>query len=319
MTATLVGGVVEWSMTRDEKTYRDYVVTHYVDTDSTDDGPYTVMNCSGLPQIGDTWNFGNDNDVWAFCTADMEIKNREPVKGEPSYSWEVKQKFTTRPLSRCSDTLTNDPLAEPQKVSGSFVRYGREVRFDRNGNPIITSALTPVRGSEVEFDANRATVAIEQNVSSLALSTFANMVNTVNSSTLWGMPARCVKLSASTWERKYYGTCSVYYTRKFEFDIDGNGFDRIVGDFSEKVIRGKWDKTNPSNPVYVPDPLANRFNPMHFQRYTDANGNPSEVLLNGFGAPANTLTMTGTNAPGEIRVEYYSESDFTILGIPTTL
>src|SRR5690606_22693106 len=98
--------------------------------------------------------------------------------------------------------------------------------LDRYGNPIKSSSHEQFRGSNVEFDANRPTVWVDQNVSSLGLATFASMIDCVNDRPLWGLPKRRIKLSNVTWERKMYGTCRFYYTRKLEFDIRYDGFDR---------------------------------------------------------------------------------------------
>lgn len=321
MTASLVG-LLSWEGSRDSQTYRDYNAKFLIRTTSTSDGPLVVMNCPGLPAIGSIYSLGNDVDGWAFCYPDLKIKIHDEKEGDPANFWTAELKFSTKPLYRCMDTQVTDPMQEPQKVSGSFVKYTRERRFDRFGYLITNSALEPIRGGDVEFDANRPSIRIEQNVLSLDLPNLGGFVDTVNGYTLWGMPPRTIKLSDISWERKTYGVCNYYYTRTFNFDIDSSTFDRNIGDVGTQVLKGKWD---PATGIYHVLAGADRFNPQHFIRYEDINGNPATVVLNGAGLPSGSVIITGTGTgtsgsggAGFIHIEAYPESDFTYLGIPTT-
>lgn len=272
---------------RTSEGYREYDLTSLLVTDDNNIGPATILQSTLIPQIGDIWNFGTDVDVWAYCHPDAEVSIHQEKEGSPAYHWKVKQKFSTKSFGRCQDAPIGDPLQEPQKISGTFVKFTEEARYDLYGNPLIYSSLEKMHGPQVEFDANRPSVRIEQNVSSLDLPIFSPMVDSVNDSPLWGLPARCVKLSNASWERKYYGKCSVYYSRTFDFDINFDGFDRNILDIGTKVLNGAFDATG----VYVlknvasgvkPDPN----NPQHFIQYLDKLGNPTPVVLNGAGLPA---------------------------------
>ena len=308
------GGRRVWGGRRDSDGFREYTITNLVKTTDVADGPKTVMFAAGLPAIGSVWNFGNDIDVWAFCYPDMEVRRHPAIApGEKGLWWEVDQKFSTKPLTRCQDTQVEDPLLEPQKVSGNFGKFTIEAVYDRFGNRIVSSSHEPLRGRQVEFDNNKPSVVIEQNVVNLGLSTFAQMIDTVNDGPMWGLPARCVKLSNAPWARKYYGQCNIYYTRIFEFDIDYNTFDRTGTDEGTKALRGHWDK-NSASPTYrqwVVDSGVSAANPAHFDRYKDWNGENVRGALNGAGVPIYT---EGT--AGEIDIEYYGQSNFFVLGIP---
>ena len=241
MSAAVHGTMLVWGGKRDQDGFREFTVSHRVKTTDLLDGPYTVMFASGLPAIGSVWNFGNDLDVWAFCYPDMDVKRHPTIaEGEKGYWWQVDQKFSTKPLSRCQDTQVEDPLLEPQKVSGNFGKFTIEAVYDRFGNLLKSSSHEQLRGRQVEFDNNKPSVTIEQNVASLGLSTFAQMIDTVNDAPMWGLPARCVKLSNAPWSRKVYGQCHYYYTRTFEFDIDYNTFDRSSLDEGTKALHGHW-------------------------------------------------------------------------------
>lgn len=332
MAVVYVKGPFAKSLERDDEGHRTYAVKHFVTTDAIQDGPQVVLTAANLPQVGDVWNFGNDSDLWAFCWPTMKISSASGDQ-ESTKIWTVEQKFTTKPFKRCQDTVIENPLLEPQKVSGTFVKYTKEVTKDRNGEFILNSAHEHLRGPQVEFDHNRPQVHIEQNVADLDLATVAQMVDTVNDSTLWGLGARKIKLSNFSWERLYYGICFAYYKRIFDFDIDFNTFDRKIPDEGSKVLNGEWETedecaTGTGTSVSgwkllnicgaAPDPD----NPAHFCRYKDRFGEPARVMLDGAGLPADSMVISGTGtistgAVDEIDVEYYGESNFLTLSIPT--
>lgn len=326
MAATLVGET-KWSRKTDAEGYRTYTLVNMVVCDDTDDGPQVAGECPGLPLPGAAWVYGNDFDLDVWCRPDQIV---DPVvTEEPNYHFIVTNTFSNKPLpqnqQRCNENPTGNPILEPQKVSGSFVKYTEEATVDRFGNPIETSAHEPLRGPEVEFDKNRPTISIEQNVLFLELATVTAMIDTLNDAALWGLPARCVKLSNFSWERKYYGTCYVYYTRKFEFDINFETFDRITLDRGNLVKRGKWDKAPGSLTYkqYVVDPAVGSTGatfPSDYVQFKDWNDENAVCVLDGNGRPWDrdaSTTGTGDDTVGTITIQKYDESNFLLLGIPT--
>lgn len=324
MATFIVGGQTKWSMTRDESGYRTYKITFRVRGTSRD-GPLNVLTTPGLPLVGAPWGFGLDADYYVWCRFDAEVN--PVVTEEPNKDWLVTHTFSNKPAGwRCNDTPTADPIFEPQKVSGSFVKYTEEATYDRFGAAILTSAGEPIRGPQVEFDKNRPCVEIEQNVLDLQLGTVAAMVDTVNDSPLWGLPARCIKLSDFSWDRKYQGSCYAYYTRKFKFDVRYETFDRTVLDEGTMVLRGTWDKDPKSTTFrsyrissFV---LATPHIQSDYVRYKDWNEENATVILDGHGRPwdANHYsTGTGDDTAGQVSIQKYSESNFLLLGIPLIL
>tara|TARA_R110000751_G_scaffold152635_1_gene257744 strand:- start:262 stop:1149 length:888 start_codon:yes stop_codon:yes gene_type:complete len=293
----IVTGRVNWTGGRDKEGHRVYNITWLVNS-TTAEGPEKIGGATGLAAIGSQWAYGSDLDAWALCYPTLKIK--PVVKREPGEWWEVQQTFSTKPLNRCQDTEIENPLNEPANISGGFVKYTREVTKDRNGEPVESSSHEMFRGGSVEFDDNRPTVSISGNVLVLPLSTFAPMVDTVNDATLWGLAKRKIKLSNVSWERLLYGTCTFYYRLTYEFDIrmEGTGFDRVLIDEGTKVLK----------------PGGNVDDPRDFQVYKDGNGENTRVLLDGAGS-----ALVNSASPFEITVEYYAESNFLTLGIPTTL
>lgn len=315
--------ILDWEGSMDEEGHRTYTVKHLVKCTDYSDGPQTVLTASGLPLIGAYWDYGNDLDGWAFCLPTRSVRMRRSLPGSKGIYWEVESTFSTRRDSkRCQDEGFEDPLLEPDRIGGSFIKYTKEVMKNRDGSRIKTSSHELIRGPQVEFDFNRPTVTIEQNVAVLGLETFAPMIDTVNDATLWGLGPRKVKLSNVSWSREVFGTCDYYFIRTFEFDVDYNGFDREVLDEGTKVLNGHWetDQTGTGTGLgstWILDDIdgaaPNADNPQHFVRYKDRNGENTRVVLNGAGEP-----LAG-GSPVYVDIEYYRESNFFDLGIPSYL
>jgi len=295
MTATVLG-LMDRTGGIDEQGHRTYDVKWLVETDDTDDGPSVAFTATGLPAVGSYYSLGNDEDLWAFCWPNWKC---EPlVERERHLYWAVHQTFTTKPLSRCQDSSIGNPLLEPPKLSGSFVTYSKEATRDRAGNYIRNSAYEQIRGAIVERDFANHTVDVVLNKTTLDLNSYCGAIHTVNDATLWGLPKRRVKLSGLSWERNLYGTCTFYYAVKFTFDIKFEGFDRVALDEGTRVLaRG-----------------GTPGNPQHYIAYRDLNGEPARVILDGTGRAWN-----GSTYPGFRTIEFYNESNFLLLGIPSSL
>lgn len=290
---------VKWSMTRDNEGHRDYRITHKVETTSALDGPATVLLATGLPTIGSFWNYGNDLDQSATCKPDATV--RPMIDRERNRLWEVEQLFSTRPSDRCQDDTIENPLDEPMKLSGSFLKYTKEAQRDRNGKLILSSSWERIVG--LERDYGRPQVVIEQNVPTLGLETFSQMIDFVNDSPMWGLSARCVKLSDCQWQRKHYGTCFFFYTRRLVFDIRYDTFDiSDAADRGFRVYKGSGGTDNPAN----------------FEHYKDGKGEnvTTPVMLDGNGGintdPANNPVFIPT-------VQLYDQTNLFSLGIPSSL
>lgn len=319
----LLRGHRTWRMSRDEEGYRTYRIKHLVAVDPLE-GPARVLGSTpGLPLPGALWLVDEDVDLWAWCRPDATV---EPlVENEPNEIFEVEQVFSNKPPKRdyCYENPVEDPLLQPMKVSGTFVKKKIEATADHEGNPIQNSAFEQFRGPQVEFDESLPTVRIEQNVPLLQLGLVAQMMDTVNVVPMWGLPVRCVKLSNFTWERKYYQACYKYYTRTFDFEVNYRTFDRDLLDEGTKALhgvnrRGEWVV----KPINEDGDLPNSLNPNHFVRYKDAHGENARVILDGAGRPIDPTPGSGSgqggNEAGYIHVEYYGESNFFLLGIPVT-
>lgn len=300
-----------WAGERDDEGHRVYTLKSRVRTSSLSDGPQIVMACPGLPALGSFWNFGNDIDAWAYCMPGMNVSlNKDVREGTSGHFWDVEQKFSTRPFTRCQDTSIEDPLLEPPKVNGSFIRNTKLGETDKDDNAIEYSNHEPIRGAQNEWDDSQPTVHIEQNVAELDLATCAGMVDTVNDDVLWGLAARCVKLSNFSWSIQYYGVCDKYYTRVFDFDIAYDTWDREILDEGNKVLAGDWSKNAPY--VWTEKGGVNQNNPNDYIIARAPDQEPMKVPLNGSGG----RNVSNPFDPEYVTVQYYPESNFLALNIP---
>lgn len=314
MTMMLIPGPAAKSpLTVDAEGHRSYKIKFKCIGDTTD-GPANAYQTPGLPLPGSMWQFDSDLDVWAWCREECTVS--ETVTDEPNRVFIVEKFFSTKPpgrnQSRCNDSRIEDPLLEPHRISGDFNRFTEEATHDRFGKPIVNSAWEQFRGALVEFDASRFSITIEQNVPNLQIGLLNALKDCVNDAPLWGLPARCIKFTAGPWERKFYGQCYVYFTRKLIleanakqsvdasgnllFDAGGNpiiesGWDRVLLDEGDKAIHGHWGILSKGEVEgrWIVDNIdgvaPDRQNPAHFDRVMDRQGNPMHVILDGLGAP----------------------------------
>lgn len=330
-----------WGMTRDDDGHREYKLRYRVEMDDPTDGPATALATPGLPAYGDRWDFGNEVDLDAWCRHNVTVI---PVlENKPNLYFDLEFTYSTKPTNRtCEDPTNKNPLLEPMKLSGRFVKYTEEADYDRFGEPILNSAHEIMHGPNLEFDANRPSVRIEQNSLELDLDFVSLCMDCLNDQTMWGFPPRCVKLSAFSWEKRYHGSiggggllgtgtgtgtgtgdalCQEYYVRVFDLDINPNTFDRDIADEGTKCIRGKWD-TDPASATFrryiIPDGI-DRSNPANFIRFKDFHGENIRGLLDGHGFPVGGLGEGTDGGTGTIHVEKYYEINLFLLGLPTTL
>lgn len=295
----LVDGSRKMWMTRDREGHREYKIEHLVRT-SQGNGPAAALTCPGLPTPGSEWLFDHEVDLWATCKLDADVQPYSLKSGEPPTHYTVTQTYSSKgDDKKCKDEQQDDPLLQPPKVSGNSNKFNEEATKDRFGKAIKNSSHEPFKGTQVEYEEYRDSVKVEQNVADPNQGYVLpyQMRNTVNDLPLWGFPSRSIRLAGAPWERKFYGHCSIYYTRTLEFEIyikkdpdTGayvSGWDRDLQDEGAKVLNGHWD---PASPQWVVDRIglvaADSSNPAHFIKAVDRKGNPMHVILDGAGRPA---------------------------------
>ncbi len=327
MTATFID-IIDWSGGRDDAGQRTFECVSRVHTNDVRDGPSVVMYASGLPAIGSSWTLGNDNDTYVYCTPYMQVRRAADAEGEIGYMWDVMQRFTTNGMPRCNTVSVDNPLSEPAKVSGGFVSRMEEALYDKDGYLLLTSSLERMKGKEIEVDMGSPTVRISINVGTLPLTTFAQYRGGVNNATLWGLPARCIRLADINWERNVYGVCGYYYTITYDFQVRFETWNRFIPDMGSRSGRVEsWLDNDP--PTEGTGLLIGYewFPPM--RPITDDEGKPYSAFLNGqsircsperyvSGLPA----AEDPNHPDNIHIwekKLETEFNFLLLGIPTSL
>jgi hypothetical protein len=285
--------------------HRNYRIKWLVETDDVEDGPNRAMNCPGLPQVGSVWNFGNDNDAFAYCWPNWTVSQFNASSNEPNTLWVVDQPFSTK-FNMTAMSSPENPLAQPPDISGTFVKYQREMQYDFEGKPIRTMSFEIRRGKEVEFDANRPTVSISINYPTLGLSTFAFMIDSVNGSPMWGLGSRMVKLSNIRWSRNIH-RFGYFYTRHYDFDIDYRTFDRILP-------QKGWNRLKGQKPGQT---LGNKNNKKHWELRTDEKDHP---MTEPWFYTDSGADWDGVNEAqiAKQTIKYYPNANFFVLGVPAS-
>ena len=210
-------GLVEVELEQEEDSgHRTYSATYKV-RHNEDDGPYTVLNATGLPAIGDYWVHDRGLETDTYARRNPYAKIKAVVSSEKTDISHVEVKFTTKPFKRCQDVQIGNPLLEPAKLSGTFSEQMQKAIFDRHWNAIRSSAMTPYE--DIEQETSFPTVEVSVNVASSPVALITSKLHYLNDSTMWGLPAGCIKFSSASWERLYYGVCSYYYNLKMGFKI----------------------------------------------------------------------------------------------------
>lgn len=307
MTSSLID-VHKWGpLDVNDEGHRSYELTSRILCTSHLDGPATVLQTAGLPAVGSTWNVGGDVDNYAYCTPYAKVYSQQEGDGERSIHWFVDQRFTTRPMFRCNTATIENPLNEPAQIRGGFAPYREEAIYDRNGDLLLSSSLERMTGPEVEIEKGRPIVNICFNVATLPLTTFTEMMATgaVNDSTLWGCPARTVRLAEVTWERLLYGVCTYYYRITYAFEIKFDGWNRFIID---QGTRRRFTNTAPISSANPLVPHVNWYTQKPEVAYLNGSADPVYVEQ---GAPVTDIWVWEK----ELEISY----NFLTLGIPSSL
>lgn len=282
-------------MERDQEGHRTYTLHNQVTCTSTNDGPWTAFFAPGLPITGSPWAYGNDSDPFARCWPNARVNPF--LDKERQLHWNIENTFSTRPFKRCQDEQVENPLAEPMRIGGSFIKFTKIGTRDRFGRRMQNPAFEPFKE---EFDDNRPTVSIGMNLATLPLGAFAALIDYLNDGPLWGLPARTVKLCNVRWTRAVYGVCSYYYVVDYEFEINYQTWDRYIQNDATKRLKTGGSAADPRD----------------FELATDGKGNPIPTILNANG----TLWDGGSaDTPPATFVQYYPQANLLTLGIPSSL
>jgi hypothetical protein len=302
MSSRLVG-LVGQSCTRSEEGHRTYTITWHVQTNDVLDGPAAVLSDWVLPNVGDTYSLGNDEDAWAFCTPELNIAPHPGVtERDPCIDWIITQTFTSKPTWRCQTFPIENPLLEPYQISGDFTHEQREAKVDRFGNILRHPNWQPIIGPQVEQKYSWPTVSIAFNSSTLPLSTYVLLINKVNDAPLWEHPARAVRFIDAKWERLLYGTCFYYFRTTYTFEFNLEGFDPKIPATGTVELREGGNKNNPRDFVKIQD--------------LDDENLGAALTIDGYRVDPD---VPGRTVPHIQQPQIAQQGNLLLLGIPSTI
>lgn len=226
-----------------EEVHREYTITYRVITTTRADGPYVVLSAGNLPRRGDFYQYGNDLDIFATC------KSIGPARLERAEdtgkAWLVDAVFSTKGSQRDPADNPGDPISWAWKVSGSFGSGQWYPRKDANGRAIANTADEPFEDVP-PIDDPRMIISLEKNTASLNIDTWKKTRGKVNSSPLWGLPVRQVKLLQWSWNVQFTGQGAAYISNKFEVEINDEGYyySPLDQGFREKLGKKPDGKPN---------------------------------------------------------------------------
>lgn len=272
---------------------RTYKRTFTILTDSQSTGPKAVVEADGQPTVGETYRYPQDDptetDESVYCS-----KCKPKLRDKKSRKlWTVEYQYTSY-SSKQLNGVDVDPLNEPPKFSGSFLRVNEIFEEDNEGNAILMSSGEPP-DPPLEEGVSYPTLRIEMNVASPALALWADYANAVNTGTFWGLGARKWAIEKIDWQDQFRGNGSRYVTVVFEFAAKYNTWDRKFLD------RGYYRK--------VVAPIEGKI------LITDVDGQPVNAprLLDGTG----NVLEEGAD-PVYITKKLRPERSFGSLGVPTS-
>lgn len=232
MSANAVTAPYSWVKESTEEGDEIYTLGWKVETTNVNDGPDVAWTAAGLPYPGASMSYGGTVNPWAFFQGKGTAKL---LKQEASRKlWDMTTVFSTRPIKRCSESKTSDPLLEPHRVSGSFSQVMEEALKDNSGNIIENSVKQRFTGPQMQRPKSYPTVELEMNVSWINLAWMAEYADSVNNNVQWGQPVRTIKCTVGPWEQVLYGSCYHYFVVRFTFELRYETWDVILPNIADR-------------------------------------------------------------------------------------
>lgn len=214
---------------------RDYTRVFRVLTNSTLDGPTTILAAVGLPNARDPYFDPNFNYDLGAIAVKFDVAQDQ----DDPFTWLVRVKYTSSPQDvQQAQQVDQDPLSRPPKITWGFNKYQKPALTDINGAPLLNSAgawFQPLP----EIDDSRPVLTIQRNEATLNTQNLINYQDAVNSDDIWGFGVGTSKISigaVSMWENNL-----VYWdvTYTIEFRRDGWGLSIVDAGFYELDANNK--------------------------------------------------------------------------------
>lgn len=267
---------------------KTYEVQYRLLTNDPLDGAKTVVNHPELPELYDSYEFGNDSEDDVFL---INKSPREDSSDGSFKTWIVTCEYSNQPPVE----LTANPLSEPAKVSTSFDQFTTLARVDINQEPItntVGQAFTP----PPEMDQSRCVLSVRRNESFINLPVAIDFQDSVNQSAWKGCAPRTVKLRSITHSDIQERNGVRYHEATYEFHLFDQTWDKFILNQSTKYK----DK---ATGVYITLPPGSE----PITLYTGAEGTDKDTQV--------PRGATVTRDQVYIRKRVYKERNFNLLGL----
>lgn len=253
-------------MTEEPTGHRAYTVLYEVITNDVNDGPAVVRQAATLPQIGDTYSYGNDTDQYAACVTRGPISLESADKTRKK--WRVPVIYTSRPAegSNPANKGKDNPVDWEWEVSASFAQNTKAVLHDKDGLSVWNTAHEPFIPAP-EMDDPRLVIVLKKNTPTISLLTWARYRGTVNSEPFWGLAARQIKIMQWSWNVRRIGyveyientiECHIIYDetgRTWDFMPLNQGFRERLGFNPDGTWKYRQIRDDSGNLIRQPVPL----------------------------------------------------------------
>ncbi len=254
----------------DETFTRAYTRVFRVTTDTPSDGPQTIFLDSRLPQYGEVYVRGNDNDPTA------RVSNCFPERIDPGgMLWRVTVDYTR---------FAPIPWGSPPTIGWDSETILEPALFDRDGNPIVNSAQC-LFDPPLEAEVAIGIVRIDGSTQSFNPQAVLQYVNATNSDAwLGGSPGqwKCTKLSATQQTQGSQSGDQTYFQCSFEakYRVDGWAKRALNMGFTELVaiIDGTTGKTTGYRQIAIRDDFGEPINEPVFLNSSGAKLLPADLL-----------------------------------------
>ena len=198
---------------------REYTKTFIVKTNSTGDGPLTIMRDPRLPQRWRTiYATGNEIDLGAICT-DVNPKQIDD-DGQGNSIWEVPCQFAK--ATKESQEEEENPLLRPAEVSWDGATYQDRLEYDLDGHAILNAAGDPYEEGLV-VDRTRQILSITRNELRYDYELAQSYADVLNSDTFYGRAAGSAKMTMPKSSRKVEGKW-IYWQTRYEIHFSRLGW-----------------------------------------------------------------------------------------------
>lgn len=206
----------------DSELNRNYTSIYEAYTLKTD-SPLQALQCAGIPNYYQFYTWGTDADFNAWITRiSAKPKRSEDITDDSGTvamrQWVVTVNHSTKSTSRNSGVPRSSPIFEPPKVRGSFMEYIEQAFRDRNNKPITNSSFEPLM-PPLQKENSHDSLFLSYNTPVISLSQRSEYRNSVNSTSIWGLSRRQVKMKSWNYEVMWDGFFS-YIHHELEFLIN---------------------------------------------------------------------------------------------------